>query len=529
MNFSMPEKQVSDLNRQEQSLAAIRGEALPDKALLGDHVVQKAVIRGIRYHPKFANSPEVVAICQDTKFPAFTRARHARLIMSNTIPEITDSEVSGADLIPYCIWNPNVAEESTYRELARRYTVMRYQVGRACAVAGYSTLYRELDLLPDVSIAEEARDNTETGLEIFQEITEKYPRYAIMDDYTRSVNLNNPRVNCFMNVDTQVQSSLGFKYSLNVLVNPRHKPPYFDITEDQCIDEISSEQPLDLVANSKLVQLLYSALPLDLPKISEKDILIKMAAYEGNIDRYVRLQRPMLIQGELHCVIRGIYHSTMFAKWWSLELGSSQKIRVGPNGREIKKAIHARFIMSNDISSITKETNKSNEPYLIWYPHWPDELALEELVRRKPSMIPQVAHACIVADYAYLYDSLAVKPNKILWREAQYTANKHYVQDLERRAKDLGIDIDAEGVGHFGASDTLVRDKEPGTTRLEGVLNAYDIQCSYDGGVYDGVRADVSRLNLFVAAPEGLKDPDGDWVELYVQNWNERAERARTK
>lgn len=34
---------------------------------------------------------------------------------------------------------------------------MRYRVGRACAVAGYSTLYKEVDLLSDIAITEEAR------------------------------------------------------------------------------------------------------------------------------------------------------------------------------------------------------------------------------------------------------------------------------------------------------------------------------------------------------------------------------------
>jgi hypothetical protein len=44
---------------------------------------------------------------------------------------------------------------------------MRYQVGRACAAAGYFDLYKELDLLPDVSIAEEAPGgNTEGGNQI---------------------------------------------------------------------------------------------------------------------------------------------------------------------------------------------------------------------------------------------------------------------------------------------------------------------------------------------------------------------------
>ncbi|CBF71445.1 hypothetical protein AN6781.2 [Aspergillus nidulans FGSC A4] len=43
-----------------------------------------------------------------------------------------------------------------------QYPSMRYQVGRACAAAGYFDLYKELDLLPDVSIAEEAPGDGET-------------------------------------------------------------------------------------------------------------------------------------------------------------------------------------------------------------------------------------------------------------------------------------------------------------------------------------------------------------------------------
>lgn len=50
---------------------------------------------------------------------------------------------------------------------------MCYHVGRAYAIGGYLALYRELDLLPDVSIAEEARDNagsSEGARAIFESI-----------------------------------------------------------------------------------------------------------------------------------------------------------------------------------------------------------------------------------------------------------------------------------------------------------------------------------------------------------------------
>ncbi|ORY68227.1 uncharacterized protein BCR38DRAFT_334985, partial [Pseudomassariella vexata] len=51
-----------------------------------------------------------------------------------------------------------------------------------------------------------------------------------------------------------------------------------------------------------------------------KDILILMAAWEANIDRYYRFRRPTMLPEEVCCVKRGIYYHTTFAKWWCSEL-----------------------------------------------------------------------------------------------------------------------------------------------------------------------------------------------------------------
>ncbi len=63
--------------------------------------------------------------------------------MSDVIPDI-----ERVDHFPYCILHPDFAKEETYREPARHYPNMAYNVGRACAAAGYSKLYFELGLLP---------------------------------------------------------------------------------------------------------------------------------------------------------------------------------------------------------------------------------------------------------------------------------------------------------------------------------------------------------------------------------------------
>jgi hypothetical protein len=89
---------------------------------------------------------------------------------------------------------------------------MRYNVGRACAAAGYLDLYRELQLLPDISIAEEARDNQKShGDAIFAEMMAQPTRYAVMDDFTPSVNINNPRAEACLNSDTAVRPLLDAK------------------------------------------------------------------------------------------------------------------------------------------------------------------------------------------------------------------------------------------------------------------------------------------------------------------------------
>lgn len=91
---------------------------------------------------------------------------------------------------------------------------------------------------------------------------------------------------------------------------------------------------------------------------------------------------------EILCVIQGICHDTMFAKWWSLQ----------PNCRgEIEKAINARFIMNNDLSRIKPETQHLS--YCIWYPSVPHSSTCLELIRCVPSMKPAIAWVCILVDY----------------------------------------------------------------------------------------------------------------------------------
>lgn len=200
---------IADLSK-DDCLAAIHGKRVPK--VLGPETARICVVRGIRYHDGFATDLHGTA-------PEFTRALNARAIMSNRIPEMASYEECA-----YCIWHPETATEETYRRLARKYPQLRYQVGRACAIAGYKKLYSELDLLSDISIAEEARESGSADIfdsaDIYRMIIAQSPFYKVLDDYTRTVNLDDPKEVTGINCDTAVRSSLDVKQPLTDLTLP---------------------------------------------------------------------------------------------------------------------------------------------------------------------------------------------------------------------------------------------------------------------------------------------------------------------
>jgi hypothetical protein len=173
---------------------AIRGKEIPHA--LGLSLTRHCIIRGIRYHHGFGEELCGVLL-------VFTRALNARRIMSDQIPSMgSESEFL------YGIWHSQVAAEETYRELVRRYPNMVYQVDRVCAVARYQDLYQELDILPKVYIADEAREAG--NLPICEDITSKPMRYAVMDDYTRTI-FATPRSGACLNGTTAAYRSLESK------------------------------------------------------------------------------------------------------------------------------------------------------------------------------------------------------------------------------------------------------------------------------------------------------------------------------
>jgi hypothetical protein len=180
----------------QETKAATQGQTLPVN--LGRLVTQHAVVRGIRHHESFATGP--AAVLRGIR-PLFTRALNARAIMSNTVPNI-----SASDEFPYCIWYPDLPSRETLIEVAARYPEMRYQVGRTCAIAGYFDVYQSLNLLPEVAIAEEARESE--NVDIYEDILKAHVKWRVFDDFTGTLHCSDPRP-AKLNGDTCIRTWLS--------------------------------------------------------------------------------------------------------------------------------------------------------------------------------------------------------------------------------------------------------------------------------------------------------------------------------
>lgn len=493
--------------------SALQGQKLPEQ--LGNGVVRLCLVSGIRQHATFARSAKVSDLCYMEGQEMFVRARNARLIMSDQVPSV--KQMPNLDSYPYCIWYPDIASEDTYRKVATVFPNMRYQVGRACAVAGYSELYRELDLLPDVCIAEEAREAGHDGSRyIFDHIMAMPTRYGVMNDYNLSIDLDCPRPGACLNADTAVLSTLKGRRRFRDGLDERPWR-YFNITEDLNPEEVS-------LTDSE-VALLESPLPFDLPTM-HKDLLILVSAYEGNLDRYARLRRPgRSVEYEFHCLVPGVYRSTAMALWLARNPDIMQAVADAWDPDEVsslRRAIHARHVMNNDTHRLLNaEPPIPNDEltYWIWYPNMPSATTLYKLAKARSAMRPQCVRASIAAGshalYTRLMDMDAETPSDevehispavdaYVTKEAEASPERaFYMADLERRQRERGLKSLGRGYDRWKNNfpwkmGDIYFDLIMGSLSDDGTCI---VHAGQDWGIWEGLGAELGRVRLHLSTP----------------------------
>ncbi|KAK1775161.1 hypothetical protein QBC45DRAFT_396393 [Copromyces sp. CBS 386.78] len=87
----------------------------------------------------------------------------------------------------------------------------------------------KLDLLPEVAVAEEARDSSAPGSQaIYESIMRQSVRYSIMGDYALAIRIENPTPGAFLNGNTCVPSMLAKIEAITSHVAPR--PEHLETT-----------------------------------------------------------------------------------------------------------------------------------------------------------------------------------------------------------------------------------------------------------------------------------------------------------
>lgn len=120
-----------------------------------------------------------------------------------------------------------------------------------------------MDLLPDVAIAEEARDSGSQA--IYESITRQPVRYAVMDDYHRAIR-DKPTPGAYLNGDTCVRSQLDRLQPAGDLVDGDTVARLsFNITEDHNIALTGGTFPSTRPIDPETTKLLFTPLPRDLP------------------------------------------------------------------------------------------------------------------------------------------------------------------------------------------------------------------------------------------------------------------------
>lgn len=260
----------------------IHSNALPGSP--GLEVVQRYVFHETRCHVNFARELRGLS-------GRLTWSPNTLNIMSNRIPDmraLTTSRI--AYRIP--------ASQATFQELLQRCSQMAYFVGRVCAIAGDTDMYRERDLHPEGYNAEESYDDG--GLTVINALISQPIKYRVLNA-TKGLLIMELRVSWLSRLTHASGSCLIHSRASSVQPAAKFSTirTLVSIYVSSILPGISVDAYICVpwnVDQEIVLLLLYSPLPADLTTI-QRDIIVSAAAYCGDFG--------------------GICYSASFASWWS--------------------------------------------------------------------------------------------------------------------------------------------------------------------------------------------------------------------
>jgi hypothetical protein len=146
-------------------------------------------------------------------------------------------------------------------------------------------------------------------------------------------------------------------------------------------------------------------------------------------------------------------------------------------------------------------------------------------------MLPQIAITCILCDYQSIYQRINPTPCESLLQVARRSENQFYLQDLEKRATEQGLEWEYLGpLDETGAS--LEADLEPTTDHVRGSIYPGAMGGSYGyAGIYGGFQPRPGQVERYVwLSPETVRKIEeecegtffgADTDDLYLESEDE--------
>lgn len=245
----------------------------------------------------------------------------------------------------------------------------------------------------------------------------------------------------------------------------------------------------------------------------------------------------------------------MFARWWAdqnLEAYTDEQRLL------IQKAVHARYIMSDDLSRLLgRRADDVACPYYIWYPDIASEDTYKALAVHFPQMRPQIMRAAIYADYQQLFDLIISesvpappllsdgmargaesspggaqdqwsKPRHYHYLESTYSHNPHFKTTLLRKAAELDVDITRLSNPAHSQVNQCVAHFHKGRDDI----TPFYVEITRPDASYT---CDARRLEFHILsckdwrlkAEDVEKMEQGDWYTLCYEDWPESVWKLR--